>query len=91
MKPDLVDELQCPTCHGPLTLQKFTYFKELGSFPFSLLHCMLPDQLVAPATRYCGRNEFRCYFERAGLTGVETASRQRLARHQLGAESTGSG
>jgi SAM-dependent methyltransferase len=57
------------------SLPWFAYFEELGRFPFSLLHCMLFDQLVAPAARYCGRDEFRRYFERAGLTHVETSLR----------------
>lgn len=53
----------------------FTYFEQLGAFPFSLLHCMLFDQLVAPAARYCRQDEFLSYFERAGLTHVETSLR----------------
>ena len=57
------------------SLPWFTYFEELGRFPSSLLHCMLFDQLVAPAARYCGRDEFRRYFEQAGLTHVETSLR----------------
>jgi uncharacterized protein YbaR (Trm112 family) len=53
----------------------FTYFEQLGGFPFSLLHCTLFDQLVAPAARYCTRAELTSYFEAAGLRDVRISLR----------------
>jgi len=44
-----------------------SYMAQLGGFPFSLLHCTIFDQLVAPAARYCTREELRGWFEGAGL------------------------
>jgi SAM-dependent methyltransferase len=44
-----------------------TYLEQLGGFPFSLLHCTIFDQLVAPAARYCTQEELRGFFAAAGL------------------------
>lgn len=45
-----------------------SYLEQLGSFPFSLLHCTIFDQLVAPAARYCSRDEMRGFFAAAGMS-----------------------
>ncbi len=48
-------------------LPGFSYLHQLSSFPFSLVHCTVFDHLVAPAARYCNREEFESLFRVAGL------------------------
>jgi len=48
-------------------LPGFGYLHQLSSFPFPLVHCTVFDQLVAPAARYCSREEFESFFRAAGL------------------------
>lgn len=45
-----------------------SYLAQLGRFPFSLLHCTIFDQLVAPAATYCTRDELHRYFTVASLS-----------------------
>jgi SAM-dependent methyltransferase len=66
----------CHGIYGPLVsgwpglsrhLPWGSYLAQLGGFPFSLLHCTIFDQLVAPAATYCTREQLEGYFAAAGL------------------------